>query len=269
MEKRNKLTKIGRENSMEELKDLVQETENVEQPTEEVVMPKTYTEEEVNAIVGKRLARNTAKIRKEYEKKYGDLEEVLRAGTGKESVTEMTDTFRQFYESKGIKFEQKPQYSDKDIEVLAQAEAREFIDGGYEDVKEELDRLADIGVANMNAREKAIFRVLAEHEKNARELKELSRIGVKEEVYESKEFKEFSKHFNSTTPITTIYELYNKTQPKKEIQTMGSVKSITTKDTGVKEFYTVEEARAFTKKDFDANPKLFEAVQKSMLKWKR
>ena len=66
-------------------------TENVETATEETVEQvetpvKTYTEAEVDAIVGKKLARNSAKIRKEFEKKYGDLENVLRAGTGKENV---------------------------------------------------------------------------------------------------------------------------------------------------------------------------------------
>ena len=85
--------------------------ENVEPTTEEIGKeveqiatpePKTYTQEEVDEIVGNRLARNTAKIRKEYDKKYGKLESVLRAGTGKEDVAEMTDAFTKFYESKGI-----------------------------------------------------------------------------------------------------------------------------------------------------------------------
>ena len=75
-----------------------QVTETVEQPTEQPV--KTYTQEEVDAIVGKRLARQEAKIRKENDRKYGRLTEVLKAGTGKESVEEVTDTLTQFYEQK-------------------------------------------------------------------------------------------------------------------------------------------------------------------------
>ena len=63
------------------------ETVTTEENTGEVQVPvKTYTQEEVDDIVGKRLARNTAKIRKEYSKKYGDLENVLKAGTGKDNV---------------------------------------------------------------------------------------------------------------------------------------------------------------------------------------
>ena len=68
-----------------------------EQPIEQST-EKTYTQAEVDEIVGKRLARNTAKIHKEYDRKYGQLENVLRAGTGKSNVEEITDTFREFYQ---------------------------------------------------------------------------------------------------------------------------------------------------------------------------
>ena len=249
---------------------VVEETaENVETTTEET--PKTYTEAEFNAkldeVLGKKIARKEAKIRKEYERKYGNLEEVLKAGTGKESVEEMTETFADFYRKKGIEIPKKPVYSDRDIDVLARAEADEIIRGGFDEVVEEVDRLAAIGAANMSQKEKAIFKALAEHRQSAERGIELSKIGVKEDVYNSQEFKDFAGKFNASTSITDIYAIYAKTQPKKEIKTMGSMKNSTSADSGVKDFYTVEEARRFTKKDFDNNPALFAAVQKSMLKW--
>ena len=97
---------------MEENKDLVIEqiAENVEHTTEET--PKMYTQAEVDAIVGKSKARAKAQAKKEFDRKYGKLEEVLRAGTGKESVEEITDTFTKFYGSKGIKLPEKPVYTD-------------------------------------------------------------------------------------------------------------------------------------------------------------
>ena len=244
-----------------------QVTENVEQTTEETPV-KTYTQEEVDAIVDKRVARAKAKIEKENQRKYGDLEEVLRAGTGKDSVEEVTETFRDFYTKKGINIPQKPTYSEQDLEILARAEAEEIIRSGYEDVVEETDRLANVGAARMTAREKAVFKVLAEHRQNAERGRELTKLGVKEDVYNSKEFRDFASKFNSNTPITDVYDIYNKTQPKKEFKTMGSMKTNTSADNGVKDFYTVEEARRFTKKDYDKNPALFAAVEKSMLKWK-
>jgi hypothetical protein len=252
---------------MEDNKNLVSnDTENVEQPTEEVA-EKTYTQSQLDEIVGKRLARNSAKIRKEYDRKYGELENVLKAGTGKESVEEITDSFAKFYERKGIKLPEKPTYTDKDIEVLAKAEAVEVINSGFEDVVEELDRLAELGVENMTAREKAYFKVLVEHQQNTNRQNELSKIGVAKDVYDSKEFQDFAKMFNSNTPIAEVYSIYNKTQPKKEIKPMGSMTNKTSEDGTVKDFYTRDEALKFTKADFDKNPALFKAVQESMLKW--
>ena len=240
-------------------------TEKVEQTTEET--PKTYTQEEVNAIVGKRIARNEAKIRKEYDRKYGELETVLKAGTGKDSVEEMTSTFKDFYQQKGINIPQKAEYSSKDIEVLARAEADEIIHAGFEEVVEEVERLAELGANGMTAREKAVFKVLAEHRQNAERSQELAKIGITEDVYNSQDFKDFASKFNANTPISDVYDIYNKMQPKKEYKTIGSMKNSNSTDSGVKDFYTRDEALKFTKNDFDKNPALYEAVQKSMLKW--
>ena len=243
--------------------------ENTEQTAEQT--PKTYTEEEFNAkldeVLGKKIARKEAKIRKEYERKYGDLEEVLKAGTGKDNVVDMTDSFRSFYRSKGINIPQKPVYSDKDIEVLARAEADDIIRSGYEEVVEEVNRLTDIGYENMTAREKAVFKALADHRNDADRGRQLSKIGVTEDVYNSQEFKDFAKKFSANTPITEVFEIYSKSQPKKDIKPMGSMKSNYSADSTVKEFYTRDEALKFTKADFDKNPALYKAVEKSMQKW--
>lgn len=252
---------------MEENKNLVAEevAENVEETTEET--PKMYTQEEVDAIVGKSKARAKAQVKKEYDRKYGELESVLRAGTGKQSVEEMTDSFADFYGQKGIKINRNPGYSDKDIEILAKAEAADIIDSGYDDVVEEIDRLTKVGFENMTARDKAYFKVLAEHRKSTERQNELSKIGVTEDVYNSKDFQDFAGKFTSSTPIAEIYSIYAKTQPKKEIKPMGSMTNKTSEDGGVKDFYTRDEALKFTRKDFDKNPALYKAVQNSMLKW--
>ena len=249
---------------MENNENFVEQTENVEQTTEQT--PKTYTQEEVDAIVGKRIARKEAKIRKEYDRKYGELEEVLMAGTGKQNVDELTDTFRDFYTKKGVQIKQKPTYSDHDIEVLAGAEADEIIRSGFEEVVEEVDRLANLGAENMTAREKAVFRKLAEHRQSTERGMELTKIGVTEDVYNSDDFKNFASNFKDNIPITDVYDIYRKTT-KKEFKTMGSMKNNISADSTVKEFYTRDEALRFTKKDFDNNPALFAAVERSMSKW--
>ena len=243
-------------------------TENVETTTEETpVAERIYTQAEVDAIVGKAKGRAKAQAKKEYDRKYGNLESVLRAGTGKETIEEMTDTFSDFYRSKGIEIPKKPTYSKNDIEVLAKAEADEIIRYGFEEVVEEADRLNDLGVENMTEREKAVFIKLTDHIKNTETGRELSKIGVKEDVYGSDEFKSFASKFDSRTPITEIYEIYHKTQPKKEIKTMGSMKTTATGGE-LKDFYTPEEARRFTVEDFDRDPRLLAIVEDSMKKWK-
>lgn len=276
----NTKQKMGRSSDMNENENLeLLNSENVDATTEEtteqveqITQPeKLYTEEDFNKkldeVLGKKIARREAKIRKEYDRKYGELESVLKAGTGKEDVAEMTDTFKKFYESKGIHFPQEPVYSERDIEVLAKAEASDIIKSGLDDVIEEVDRLADVGLHNMTEREKVVFRELAEYRKTAEQGKELSKLGVGEEIYNSKEFKDFVGKFSPATSIREIYEIYNKMQPKKEIRTAGSMKNATQTETGVKDFYTRDEALQFTKQDFDKNPALFKAVEKSMLKW--
>lgn len=242
--------------------------ENVEHTTEET--PKTYTQEEVNEIVGKRLARQEARFKREKERENREKDEListLKAGTGKQTVGELDEAFTKFYEGKGVKIKKTPEYTERDIEVLARAEANEIIGLGFDEVADEVDRLAKIGLDKMTAREKAVFFALAEHRESAERGMELSKIGVTEDVYNSPEFKDFASKFNASTPIRDIYDIYAKTKPKKEFKTAGSMKNTISDDNGIKDFYTPEEARRFTKKDFDKDPKLFDAVVKSSYKW--
>lgn len=252
---------------MNENENLVAEaTENVEHTTEET--PKLYTQEEVNALMGKRLARQEARIRKNYERKQresDELIETLKAGTGKQTVPEMNSAFTDFYESKGIKINKKPEYSDRDIEILARAEANDIIQGGYDEVVEEVDRLANTD--NLSPRDMALFKILAEHRQNTERNNELAKIGITEDVYNSKEFQDYKSMFKDNTPITKVWNEYQKSQPKKEFKTMGSMKNTASADNGIKDFYTLEEAKKFTEKDFEKNPKLFERVVESSHKW--
>lgn len=253
---------------MEFNNDLVTEvTENAEgiaaeETVEQVEKPvKTYTDEEVDQIVGRKIARREAKIRKEYERKYGQLESVLKAGTGKDDVEDMTKTFREFYEEKGISVPQEPSYSERDIEVLAGAEAEEIIGCGFEDVVEEVDKLANKGVDNMTPREKALFRRLAEYRQSTEKGRELAKIGVTEDVYNSQEFKDFASKFGSNTPVTEIYEIFNKMQPRKPVQPMGSMRN--SQEPKVKDFYTQEEIERLTEEDLD-DENVWNAVRRSM-----
>ena len=152
--------------------------------------------------------------------------------------------------------------------MLAKAEAEEIIRGGFEDVVDETERLQNMG-ANRSAREEAVYRELAKHLKNEERGIELSKLGVTEDVYNSKEFTEFAAQFNPNTPITKVYDIYKQTLPKKEIHTMGSMKNNSPGDAAVKEYYSPEEAKKFKPSDYDRIPGLHEAVVKSMQKWRK
>lgn len=268
---------------MLEEKELVEQTENVEgQTTEEIVETveepeKVYTEEEFNAkideLMPRKLERARAKIRKELEREYAgykEAENVLNAGLGTSNITEATKKMREFYESKGVTIpeSQAPRYSDDDLRVLAANEAQKIIESGFEDVVEEVDRLAEIGVKNMTQREKFLFNQLADYRKTETEKKELAQIGVKPEALNDSDFKDFQKNLNPKMSVKEQYELYLKFKPKAKVEPIGSMKGTKTEEAAVKDFYTYEEASKFTKADFDKNPALFKAVEQSMPKWK-
>ena len=112
-----------------------------------------------------------------------------------------------------------------------------------------------------------MFRTLATHRQKHERNHEFGKMGISEDVYNSDDFQKFVGMFDPKTPVKQICEVYQKTIPKKNIKPAGSMVTEEPTDNGVKDFYTFEEARKFTKKDFDNNPALYKRVQESMRKW--
>lgn len=271
----------------EENENLALEDENaVEQPAEEVVdevldnevdnnetteektdddSKKLYTEEEMNQrvdeLLAKKIARKTNQIEREYRKKYSKLENVLNAGLGTKTVEDATEQLTEFYTNKGITIPNEPSYSERETEVLANAEANEIISLGYDEIKEETDRLAGIGVDNMSNRDKIIFQKLASERTKIEQEKELASIGIDKTKLEDEEFKDFRKKLNSDLSLKEQYEMFLKFKPKKEVKKMGSMKQGATAK--VKDYYSPEEIDRLTDEDLD-DPKVWEAVRKSM-----
>lgn len=243
-------------------------TENVEETTEELTDGATESEEDrINRLVNERLdellpkkiARKEAKIRKEYDKKYGRLENVLKAGTGEEDLDKVTDAFTDFYTKKGVEIPNStPHYSQREMEILANAEADEIIALGYEEIKEEVDRYANIGVDNMSAQDKLIFSKLAKERSRIEDKKALASIGVTET---DDNFEEFANKLNPDLSMTEKYEMYTKLNPKKEVKPIGSMKSGQMEK--VKDYYTEDEISRMSLDDLN-DPRVWEAVRKSM-----
>ena len=263
MEDNKELVTDVTENVEEQATEELVDGAKVEQPTEQPVA-QTFTKEQVDEMIAKKMARKEAKIRKEYDKKYGRLENVLKAGTGVESLEEMTDTFTDFYTKKGIQIPSTPQYSDREVQILADAEANDIISSGYDDIVEEVDRLANVGVDNMTPQEKLIFSKLAKERTRIESEKELASIGV---TKLDDDFNKFAEKLNPNLSLKEKYEMYAQLNPKKKGEPIGSMKSNSIKDSGVKARYTRDEALQFTREDFDKNPALFKAVEESMKYW--
>lgn len=242
--------------------------EEAVETTEEEPKVETFTKEQVDEMIAKKLARKEAKLRKEYDRKYGRVETVLKAGLQKESFEDAVNELEEYYENEGVNIPKyTSEYNRYDMEAGAEKEAKEIIDSGYDEIVEEVERLAKIGIENMSNRDKIIFQKIAEERKRLEEEKELSSIGIGRDSL-TDEFKDFSKKLNSDLSLKEKYEMYLKFRPKPEVETIGSMKNTKTVDSGVKDFYSRDEALKFTKSDFDKNPELYKAVQNSMLKWK-
>lgn len=272
----------------DETKNLAEEAENVEQTTEqneesieltdtsnaEDVKEETseeiknepekiYTEDEFNQKFDAKFKRREAKIRKEYEKKYSKLENVLNAGLGTSSIEEATSRLNDYYREQGIKIpdDVETKYSDEDTEKLANLDAEEIISLGYEEMIEEGDRLAALG-KNMTQREKLVLEKLNSKVNEINEMKELSAIGISKEQVEDPDFKEYAKKLNPSLSLKEKFEMYQSTKPKREIKQMGSMKNETI---AYKDYYTADEISKLSEEQLE-DPKVWKAVRNSMTK---
>lgn len=236
-----------------------EQDEDVVDEVEEPVV-ETFTKEQVDEMLAKKIARKEAKIRKEYEKKYGRAETVLKAGLQKDNFEDAVSELEDYYTQEGVKIPETHSYSKRETEILAKAEADEIIDAGYDEIVEEVDRLANIGVDNMSESDKIIFSKLAEERKRIEENKDLASIGLTRESL-TDDFKEFAKNLDPNMSIKKQYEFYEKFKPKKEVRKMGSMETGATSK--VKDHYTAEEISKLTEADLD-NPDVWKAVRKSM-----
>jgi hypothetical protein len=285
--------KIGRRTVMEDNKELVEETtENVEETTEETQEPQenleevetteedlpvedkeekheeVFTKEQVDELIAKKLARKEAKIRKEYNNKYRKLENVVNAGLGTHSTDEAVTKLTEFYTSKGINIPELSNFDDDDIKTLGQADADRVISLGYDEIVEEVDRLNELGIENMSARDKVEFQRLATERQRLEDLKDLASIGVDADILDNKDFINYTEKLNPNLSLKEKYEMYLGTQPKKEINNMGSMKN-TPVEKAVKDYYTRDEALRLTDDDYKKHPELYEIIEKSMYKWSK
>ena len=257
--------------SVEEIEEGIELTDTTSQEEEKKEV-KTYTAEEVekmvndriNNLLPKKIEREKRKMEKQYSDKlakYEETDSILKAGLGTKDISESNQRMREFYKEQGIDIPaySKPRYSEEDEKILGQAEASKIIDLGFEEMQEEANRLAAIGVDKMTPRDKVVFNILADELKHQKQVKELAELGVKEEILNDSEFKEFASQFNSKTPIKNVYEMYTKIKPQKKYEQIGSMKNI--KEPVQKDYYSNEEIAKMSPEEIRKN---WDVIRKSM-----
>lgn len=229
---------------------------------------KTFTQEEVDAMVAGRLARERSKHEQNMKREYGPLMDVLTAGTGKTNPREIAEHLRSYYQGKGATLPEQPAFSERDIAILAQADAKEIISFGADEVKDEVARLEKLGEDGRSPKENALLRVLAEHQQAQQRRADFLEHGITEQELESADFQALVDLCSASTPAEKICEHYRLLHPKQDIQPMGSLNNTPTDTKGMKDFYTPEDVDRLTAADYK-NPEVMKRVRESMLKWKK
>lgn len=251
----------------EETSDPVEE-ETTEEPEKgkslkELLKEHPEYQDEMNDIMESRVNRERKKLDRDYQKKlskYEELAYLTKAGLKAESDDDALEKTRDFYGKQGIRY--TPNRSARDEEILASADVEEILENAdsIEEIESEVQRLNT--KSNISNREKLIAQKLTEEIDNRRRISELSKNGVKKEVYNSSEFKAFEKQFTKDTPIANIYELYKIKTTKKKVDNPGSLKGVQTKSK--KEYITEAEYDRMTDKEIEENMDL---IRRSMEKW--
>lgn len=240
-------------------------SEPVEETTEEPEKVKTFTQDEVDRMMKDRIKRERNRLDREHREvlsKYEELAYLTQEGLKASNLEETLEKSRSFYGKQGIKY--TPTSNTRDDEILAHAYAKAIIEesDSIEEIEAAADRLVKKGTSISN-KEKLVLQGLISEMESRQRTSELKKLGVKEEVYNSDEFKSFEKKFSKDTPISEVYELYRaKTKPTKVVESPGSMKSIPAQ--AKKKFITEAEYDRMTDKEIEENMDL---IKESMTKW--
>lgn len=241
-----------------------------EEPAEEPEKVETFTQDQVDDMIQKRIKREKNKFDREYKDlqskldKYEELAYLTQQGLEAEDFEDTLNKSREFYSKKGIVYNPTKKNTEED-EIIASYKANEIIDtsDSTEDIQEVIDELLQKGT-KISAREKLIAEKLIGELNSRNRLNQLKSIGVEEKVYNSKEFKDFEKKFDKNTPISDVYELYKAKylSQQKEIKNPGSMKNEAEKFK--KTFITEKEYDKMTDEEIEKNMDL---IMESMKKW--
>lgn len=258
----------------EEVDEVLNTTDEVEANAEDI---ERQIEERANKIAEKkieaRLIRDRIKRERETSSqraKYEELENIMKTALDADNLDDVITKSRNFYKEQGINIPEtvsKLSLNERDEKVLAEADAKEIIGLGRAEMEEEANRIASIPESKRSIREQTIFNEVCRELVNLNDIESLKEKGYNTEILNNKDFLSFREQFNLNTPVSKIYEMYQSINGTKPVQpkSPGSAKT-NNSNNEIKDYYTPEEVRKFTEEDLD-NPKLMEAIDRSMLLW--
>ena len=235
-----------------------EETQEVKKTLKQLLSEDEEYQEQFNSMMKSRLERVERKHQREMAG-YKDVDNVLRKTLNIGEGADVSQELRRYYDSEGVELPERytPGLSSREIEALAQIEVSEIEEDGHEAMVTEANRLATIGYKNLNERDKIIFNSLAEKLTKEKEEQELLKIGAEKELLNDESFKEFRKNFSNNASIEFVYGLYTNQKPKKQFETAGSMKNISTDNK--KTIFSDEDILKMTDEELEAN---WDAIRK-------
>lgn len=235
-----------------------EETQEVKKTLKQLLSEDEEYQNQFNSMMKSRLERVERKHQREMAG-YKDVDNVLRKTLNIGEDADVSQELRRYYDSEGVELPERytPGLSSREIEALAQIEVSEIEEDGHEAMVTEANRLATIGYKNLNERDKIIFNSLAEKLTREKEEQELLKIGAKKGLLNDESFKEFRKNFSNNASIEFVYGLYTSQKPKKQFETAGSMKNISTDNK--KTIFSDEDILKMTDEELEAN---WDAIRK-------
>lgn len=262
-------------NASEGVDEVQDTTENVVQPNAEDI--ERQIEERANKIAEEKMEARLIRdrIKREREEagtraKYEQLENIMKTALGATNIDDVITKSKEFYKEQGITIPEmikRPSLNERDEIVLAKADAGDIIKLGKTEMEAEANRIASIPEKDRSLRDKTIFNDVCQELYRMKDEESLKTKGYDTKILSDKDFTEFRQQFNYNTPVSQIVEMYQKVNGNKPVQpkSPGSARTTQTNNE-IKDYYTPEEVRNFTEEDLD-NPKLMEAIDRSMLRW--
>jgi hypothetical protein len=258
----------------EEVEEVLNTTDEVETNAEDI---EKQIEERANKIAEEKIEARLIRDRRKREReeasqraKYEELENIMKTALDAENLDDVITKSKNFYKEQGINIPEtvsRLSLNERDEKVLAEADAREIISLGKAEMEEEANRIASIPEDERSVREQTIFNEVCRELVNLNDIESLKEKGYDTEILNDRDFSSFREQFNLNTPVSKIYEMYQSIKGTKPVQpkSPGSAKT-NNSNNEIKDYYTPEEVRKFTEEDLD-NPKLMEAIDRSMLLW--